>query len=78
MGRHGGAPAHHGDHPREIEYGIARLPDGRRKDRLADAASRVFGEVDDGILAFGTTAARRYGEIEAARSRVVDQSRASM
>lgn len=61
----------------EIEYGIARLPDGRRKDRLTDAASRVFGEVDDGILGFGTTAARRYGEIEAARSRVVDQSLAS-
>lgn len=53
----------------EIEYGIARLPDGRRKDRLTAAASQVFGDFDDVILAFETRAARRYGEIVAARER---------
>lgn len=53
----------------EIEYGIARLPDGRRKDRLTAAASRVFGDFDDVILAFESRAARRYGEIVAARER---------
>lgn len=51
----------------EIEYGLARLPGGRRKDRLTAAASRVFGDFDDVILAFGMTAARCYGEIVAAR-----------
>ncbi|HEU0190032.1 MAG TPA: type II toxin-antitoxin system VapC family toxin [Mycobacterium sp.] len=54
----------------EIEYGIARLPDGRRKDQLAVAASRVFADFDDVILAFDVGAARRYAEIVATRERV--------
>lgn len=53
----------------EIEYGIARLEAGRRKERVTAAASRVFGDFDDVILAFETRAARRYGEIVAARER---------
>lgn len=53
----------------EVEYGIARLPDGRRKDQLASAAARVFGEFDDVIVAFDGRAARRYAQIVAYRER---------
>lgn len=51
----------------EIEYGIHRLPNGRRRDRLTAAADRVFADFDDVILAFDARAARRYGAIVAGR-----------
>lgn len=47
----------------EVGYGIARLPDGRRKDLLAATAADVFTEFDDVILPFDAQAARRYATI---------------
>lgn len=51
----------------EIEYGIARLPDGHRKGRLADTAARVFADFGEVILAFDARAAHRYAGIVAGR-----------
>jgi hypothetical protein len=53
----------------EIEYGIARLPEGRRKERLADIAARVFADFGDVILAFDARAAHQYAGIVAGRER---------
>ncbi len=53
----------------EVDYGIARLPDGRRKDRLATTAAEVFADAGDVILAFDAHAARRYARIVADRER---------
>lgn len=51
----------------EIDYGIARLPEGSRRDRLAATAAVVFADFDDVILPFDAPAARRYGAIVAGR-----------
>lgn len=53
----------------EVEYGIARLPNGRRKDRMAAAAAAVLADFDDVMLAFDAQAARHYGRIVADRER---------
>ncbi|MGH9064552.1 MAG: type II toxin-antitoxin system VapC family toxin [Acidimicrobiales bacterium] len=53
----------------EVDYGIARLPEGRRTDRLAATAARVFADFDEVIVAFDAPAARRYGGIVAGRER---------
>ena len=42
----------------DVRYGIARLPDGRRKEDLGDAADQVFGAFPDRILPFDSHAAR--------------------
>lgn len=47
----------------EIDYGIARLPNGRRKDRLTATAAQAFADFDDVILPFDARAARRYAGI---------------
>ena len=47
----------------EIDDGIARLPEGSRRDRLAATAAVVFADFDDVILPFDARAARRYGGI---------------
>lgn len=54
----------------EVDYGIARLPDGRRKDRLAATSAQVFADFGDVILAFDAHAARRYARIVAGREGV--------
>lgn len=51
----------------EVEYGIVRLPDGRRRDQLKATAARVFADFDDLIVPFDARAARRYGGIVASR-----------
>lgn len=51
----------------EIDYGIARLPNGRRKDRLTATAARVFADFGDVVLPFDVPAARRYAEIVVGR-----------
>lgn len=51
----------------EIDYGIARLPDGLRKNRLVAMAEAVFADFDDVILPFDARAARRFGGIVAGR-----------
>jgi hypothetical protein len=47
----------------ELLFGIAALPSGKRKDRLAKALDALLGLFRDRILAFDTDAARRYAEL---------------
>lgn len=54
----------------EVDYGIARLPEGRRKDQLVAAAASLFVEFEEMILPFDARAARRYGSVVADRERV--------
>jgi predicted nucleic acid-binding protein len=53
----------------EVEYGIARLPDGRRKERLAVLAAEVFTDFSSLIVPFDARAAHRYAEVVAGRER---------
>jgi len=54
----------------EILFGIALLPDGRRREALAEAASRVFAEDFVGrVLPFDGAAASAFAEIAASRRR---------
>src|SRR5687767_500096 len=54
----------------EILYGVARLPDGRRKTALAREAERMFRDDFGGpLLAFDDAATTRYAEILSARRR---------
>ena len=55
----------------EIFYGIALLPDGRRRRSLEAAAEQIFAEDLAGrVLPFDSAAAREYAVIAAARRRV--------
>ncbi len=55
----------------EILYGIAALPEGRRRRVLAAAAEGMFAEDFAGrILAFGASAAAHYPTIVQARRRI--------
>lgn len=51
----------------EIRYGVARLPEGRRRREVAKAAEAFFHDVADRTLTFDTRAADRYGQIVADR-----------
>ena len=52
----------------EIRYGIARLPDGARRQRLSNAADRLFGELfHDRVLSFRSASAAHYAAIVATR-----------
>jgi predicted nucleic acid-binding protein len=54
----------------EILYGIAALPEGRRRAALADAAEATFAEDLAGrVLPFDSRAAERYAAIVVARRR---------
>jgi predicted nucleic acid-binding protein len=53
----------------EILYGIARLPSGRRKDTLREAAVDVFSRFADDVLPFDVAAATVYPEIVDHRDR---------
>lgn len=53
----------------EIELGIALLPDGQRKQRIADAAQQMFTQFSGRCLVFGETSAVQYGQLVAARTR---------
>jgi predicted nucleic acid-binding protein len=54
----------------EVLYGIAALPDGRRRTALALAAQAIFTEEFAGrVLAFGVGAAGHYANIVVARRR---------
>ncbi|MDA0655525.1 MAG: type II toxin-antitoxin system VapC family toxin [Proteobacteria bacterium] len=54
----------------EMRYGVARLPDGRRKERLAGTVSALFEiEFAGRVLAFEPAAAPHYAEIVSARDR---------
>ena len=47
----------------ELLFGIAALPAGRRKDRLAQALDGLMALFRDRVLPFDTDAARRYAEL---------------
>lgn len=51
----------------EIDYGIARLPQGVRRERLAATAAVTFADFSDMVLPFDAMAARRYGAIVSGR-----------
>jgi toxin FitB len=53
----------------EIRYGIARLPDGRRKQVLLDAADDIFRAFSDQVLPVDAAAAERYAVIASSRER---------
>jgi toxin FitB len=53
----------------EVRYGIARLPDGRRKQALVGAADEIFSAFADQILPFDTAAAEHYALIASSRER---------
>ncbi len=52
----------------EIELGVERLPDGRRKESLRTALSDVFGAFSDEILSFDRPAALEYARLVVERS----------
>ncbi|MGE8496936.1 MAG: type II toxin-antitoxin system VapC family toxin [Pseudomonas sp.] len=62
----------------EILYGIARMPDGKRKQGLLDRATEMFEQDFAGsILPFDTQAAEHYAELAAdaeSRGRSVDMA----
>jgi toxin FitB len=51
----------------EIRYGIARLPAGRRKETLREAASEIFAAFPDQVLPFDLAAAAAYADVVAHR-----------
>jgi predicted nucleic acid-binding protein len=53
----------------EIRYGIARLPDGRRKTVLLDAAEDIFRAFADQVLPVDEAAAAHYAAIASTRER---------
>ena len=51
----------------EIAYGVAILPEGARKQRLAQAARTLFTATAQTALPFGSQAAQAYGTIMSKR-----------
>jgi predicted nucleic acid-binding protein len=53
----------------EVRYGIARLPDGRRKQVLLAAADEIFRTFEDQVLPVDVAAAEQYAVIACNRER---------
>ena len=53
----------------EVRYGIARLPDGRRKQVLLAAADDIFSAFGDQVLPVDSAAAEHYAAIASVRER---------
>jgi predicted nucleic acid-binding protein len=51
----------------EIRYGIARLPDGARKQSITSAADRLLTTFSHRIVSFDLAAANSYGDLVARR-----------
>lgn len=49
----------------ELRYGVARLPDGRRRREIGARLSRVLDGFDDRALPFDVSCAEHYAEIVA-------------
>lgn len=47
----------------EIRYGLARLPEGRRRTQLVDAAEEVFVTFGEQVLPFDVDAADEFGNL---------------
>ena len=56
-------------HLAEVRYGIARLPDGRRKQLLLTAADDIFAAFADQLLPVDIAAAEHYAAIASSRAR---------
>jgi toxin FitB len=54
----------------EIRYGIAKLPQGRRRDLLSSAATEIFQTFAEQILPFDAAAAEQYALIVSHRDRL--------
>lgn len=54
----------------EIELGIALLPEGQRKLKIAGAAESMFEAFSGRLLVFGELAAIQYGQLVAQRKRM--------
>jgi predicted nucleic acid-binding protein len=53
----------------EIRYGIARLPEGRRRQDLHQAANEIFAAFPRQVLPFDLAAATAYADVVASRER---------
>lgn len=53
----------------EIRYGLERLPAGRRKDALTNAAEDVFSAFTEHVLPFDAAAATEYAAVVTRRDR---------
>jgi toxin FitB len=53
----------------EIRYGIARLPQGRRRETLLQAANEIFAAFPRQVLPFDLAAATAYADVVAGRER---------
>jgi hypothetical protein len=51
----------------EIRYGIARLPDGRRRESLHQAANEIFAAFPRQVLVFDLAAANAYADVVTVR-----------
>jgi predicted nucleic acid-binding protein len=51
----------------EIRYGIARLPDGRRRESLHQAANEIFAAFPRQVLPFDLAAANAYADVVTVR-----------
>ena len=51
----------------EVQYGLARLPAGRRREQFTATATDAFSDFYDTILPFDVQAVHRYAEIVAGR-----------
>ncbi|ASW53444.1 type II toxin-antitoxin system VapC family toxin [Plantactinospora sp. KBS50] len=54
----------------EIRYGIARLPEGQRRESLHQAANEIFAAFPRQVLPFDLAAASCYAEVVADRDRL--------
>jgi toxin FitB len=53
----------------EIRYGIARLPEGRRRQTLHQAANEIFAAFPRQVLPFDLAAATAYADVVSGRER---------
>ncbi len=53
----------------EIRYGVARLPEGQRRDSLHQAANEIFAAFPRQVLPFDLVAAGLYADVVASRER---------
>ncbi|WBB46753.1 type II toxin-antitoxin system VapC family toxin [Verrucosispora sp. WMMA2044] len=54
----------------EIRYGIARLPEGQRRESLHQAASEIFAAFPRQVLPFDLAAAGAYADVVAVREKL--------
>jgi toxin FitB len=54
----------------EIRYGIARLPEGQRRESLHQAANEIFAAFPRQVLPFDLAAAGTYADVVAGRERL--------